>query len=262
MYICHMGQDIAIEAQRFKIIREELGKTQSEFADLLDAGATTADIERGKKKITGKIVSDLLRLFQVNPLWLYGKSFNKHLDTTGSTAPKIITMDTSDRENMIMVPIKASAGYAGNVQDTDWYNDLPVFNIPLPQYKEGSFRAFQVRGDSMLPVLLPDEWVMGKAVESVRQANDARIHVIVTSDTVVVKKLRKSESPDLVNLISLNREYPVIEQPVADIKELWEVNSKLSFDLDVREGQDAMISLKQGLDSLRNEIAQIKKGTA
>ncbi|MDP5100084.1 MAG: LexA family transcriptional regulator [Nonlabens sp.] len=257
-----MGQEIATEAQRFKLIREELGKTQAEFAELLDAGTTTADIERGKKKITGKIVSDLLRLFQINPLWLYGKSFNKHLEVSGSTGPKVITIGTNDRENMIMVPIKASAGYAGNVQDTDWYNELPAFNIPLPEYKEGSFRAFQVRGDSMLPVLLPNEWVMGKAVESVRQANDSRIHVIVTSDTVVVKKLRKSESPDQVNLISLNREYPLIEQPVSEIRELWEVNSKISFDLDAREGDEALVSLKQGLDSLRTEIAQMKKGTA
>ncbi|WP_397301939.1 S24 family peptidase [Nonlabens ulvanivorans] len=257
-----MAQEISIEAQRFKKVREELGKTQSEFAELLDAGSTTADIERGKKKITGKIVTELLRQFYINPLWLYGNSYNKHLETTSSTAPKIISMDTSDRENMIMVPIKASAGYATNVLDTDWYQDLPAFSIPLPQYKEGSFRAFQVRGDSMLPVLQPAEWVMGKAVESVRQANDNRIHVVVTADTVVVKKLRKSEISDLVNLISLNRDYPVIEQSVSEIKELWEVNSKLSFDLDVHEGEEAMISLKQGLDNLRQEIQSIKKGTS
>ena len=77
---------------------------------------------------------------------------------------------------------------------------LPAFNIPLPQYKEGSYRAFQVKGDSMLPVLQPTEWVMGRAVESVRQANDGKIHVVVTTDTVVVKKLRKSESPERVML--------------------------------------------------------------
>jgi hypothetical protein len=113
----------------------------------------------------------------------------------------------------------------------------------------------------MLPVLQPHEWVMGKAVESVRTANDNRIHVVVTADSVLVKKLRKSESPEAVNLISLNREYPVIEQAVVEIKELWEVNSKLSFDLDVHEGEEAMISLKQGLDSLREEIKSIKKGS-
>lgn len=60
-----MAQEISIEAQRFKKVREELGKTQSEFAELLDAGSTTADIERGKKKITGKIVTELLRQFHI-----------------------------------------------------------------------------------------------------------------------------------------------------------------------------------------------------
>ncbi|SCY38060.1 Helix-turn-helix [Nonlabens sp. Hel1_33_55] len=255
-----MGQEISTEAQRFKKVREDLGKTQSEFAQLLDAGATTADIERGKKKITGKIVTELLRQFNINPLWLYGNSYNKYLETSQSTAPKIITMDVSERENMIMVPIKASAGYANNLQDTDWFNELPAFSIPLPQYKEGSYRAFQVKGDSMLPVLQPSEWVMGRAVESIRQANDGKIHVIVTNEAVVVKKLRK-DSQERVMLISLNNEYPIIEQQVAEISELWEVNSKLSFDLDVHEGQEAMISLKQGLDSLRDEIASIKKGT-
>lgn len=253
-----MAQEISIEAKRFKTIREELGKTQSEFAKLLDAGSTTADIERGKKKITGKVVTELLRQFHVNPLWLYGTSYNKYLETSSSTAPKVVTMDAQERENMIMVPIKASAGYANNMQDTDWYQELPAFQIPLPQYKEGSFRAFQVRGDSMLPVLQPGEWVMGKAVESIRQANDNRIHVVVTADTVVVKKLRKSEIQNQVNLISLNRDYPVIEQSIDTIRELWEVNSKLSFDLDAHEGEEAMISLKQGLDSLRDEIAQLK----
>ncbi|AZQ42965.1 LexA family transcriptional regulator [Nonlabens ponticola] len=256
-----MAQDISIEARRFKQVREDQGKTQSEFASMLDAGSTTADIERGKKKITGKIVSELLRQFNINPLWLYGNSYNKELETSPNTAPKIITMDSTDRENMIMVPIKASAGYASNVQDTDWYQELPAFNIPLPQYKEGSYRAFQVKGDSMLPVLQPEEWVMAKAVESIRQANQSRIHVVVTDDTVVVKKLVKQDGSDQVSLISLNKDYPVIEQPIVDIKELWEVNSKLSFDLDVHEGQEAMLSLKKGLDSLRDEIAGIKKGT-
>jgi phage repressor protein C with HTH and peptisase S24 domain len=256
-----MGAEISIEAQRFKKIREEQGMTQAEFAQALDAGSTTADIERGKKKITGKIVTELLRQFNVNPLWLYGNSYNKLLETSSSTSPRVITMDSSDRENMIMVPIKASAGYANNVQDTDWYNELPAFNIPLPQYKEGSYRAFQVKGDSMMPVLQPTEWVMAKAVESIRVANDNRIHVVVTTDSVLVKKLRKTETPGEVYLISLNRDYPVIEQPVAEIKELWEVNSKLSFDLDAHDGDEAMISLKQGLDSLRDEIASMKKGT-
>jgi hypothetical protein len=122
-----------------------------------------------------------------------------------------------------MVPIKASAGYASNVLDTDWYNELPAFNIPLPQYKEGSYRAaFQVNGDSMLSLHNPVNG-FSRAAENVRQANDNK-HISSYPDTV--KKLRKTESPESI-LIFFKQDYPVIEQPVVEVSELWEVNSKL-----------------------------------
>ena len=258
MYICLMATDLSIQAQRFKKVREKENMTQAEFADVIGINNSTADIERGKTKITGKIVAELLRQFNINPLWLYGYSNHMTLQAGGNTSPKVITMNSEERENILMVPIKASAGYAANVQDTDWYQELPIFNIPLPQYQDASYRAFQVRGDSMVPALAQGEWVLAKAVESTSYANNERIHVVVSDDTVVVKKLKKTERPDVVNLISLNRDYPVIEMDVMEIKELWEVNSKLSFDVDAHENNDSLITLKQGLDSLRQEISALK----
>jgi DNA-binding XRE family transcriptional regulator len=254
-----MAPEQNIEARRFKQVREELGLTQSEFAEQLDAGRSTADIERGKKKITGRIIAQLLRQHSINPLWIYGYSFNKHIEVMGQTSPKVISLNAQERENMLMVPVKASAGYADNVQDTDWYESLPTFNIPLPQYNDGSFRAFQVEGDSMLPVLRNKEWVMAKAVESVRLANNERIHVVVTNSMVVVKKLAKVAGESYVKLISLNPEYPTIEQPIDEISELWEVNSHLSFDLDEPSQNDAITSLQQGLESLKIEINKLKQ---
>jgi len=47
-----MEKELPIEAKRFKKVREELRYTQQEFANLIGAGHTTADIERGKTNIT------------------------------------------------------------------------------------------------------------------------------------------------------------------------------------------------------------------
>ena len=77
-----MESKLTIEAQRFKKIREEQKHTQQSFAELLDIGSTTADIERGKTKITGKVVMELMAQFNINPLWLYGKSYEKHIDSS------------------------------------------------------------------------------------------------------------------------------------------------------------------------------------
>ena len=49
-----MENNLSIEARRFKKVREEQKQTQQSFAQLLNVGATTADIERGKTKISGQ----------------------------------------------------------------------------------------------------------------------------------------------------------------------------------------------------------------
>lgn len=140
--------------KRFKSIREENHYTQADFAKILDIKNSTADIERGKTKISGKVVAKLLQEFNVNPLWLFGESNQKKIQLQeGDVAPKVITVDTQNNENIVLVNVKAAAGYPHNVQDVDWYQQLPAFDIPLPEYRNATYRGFQVEGDSMLPVL-------------------------------------------------------------------------------------------------------------
>ena len=73
--------ELPSEIRRFKEIREDHDFTQSEFAEQLGIKHSTADIERGRTKLSGRVVTELLRLFNVNPLWLFGYSNQKHLNT-------------------------------------------------------------------------------------------------------------------------------------------------------------------------------------
>ena len=77
-----MGIPNSIEIKHFKEIREENNFTQSEFAEMLGIKNSTADIERGRTKLSGKVVSELLRQFGVNPLWLFGDSGQKYLQVS------------------------------------------------------------------------------------------------------------------------------------------------------------------------------------
>ena len=65
--------------KRFKQVREENHFTQSDFAKVLNVKNSTADIERGKTKISGEVVTRLLEEFGINPLWLFGKSRQKKI---------------------------------------------------------------------------------------------------------------------------------------------------------------------------------------
>ncbi len=230
--------------------------TQQSFAELLNIGSTTADIESGKTKITGKVVSELLRLFNINPLWLYGESFEKYADShIGDVSPKILTLDKTGEDSIILVNQKAAAGYPHNIQDVDWYQSLPAFNIPLPEFRNASYRGFQVEGDSMLPNIRPNEWVLGRAVPNIQEASESKIYIVVLKDSVLVKKLQKvPNNPQMLRLISLNQEYLPIDVKVREIQELWLVNSKLSFGIDEPSESNLLRQLQQSMDELKGQI--------
>lgn len=255
-----MDKDVSIEARRFKKVREELNHTQSSFAKILGINNTIADIERGKTKISGKIVMELLRQFNVNPLWLFGKSFTQFVNIHGGdVSPKVITLDTDENETIMLVNQKAAAGYPNNIHDTGWYETMPAFQIPLPEYRNASYRGFQVEGDSMLPNIRPNEWVLGKAVPSVAEASDSKIYIVVLNDSVLVKKLQKViGTPNKVRLISLNTEYLPIDVDVKDIQELWMVNSKLTFGVDEPNESSLLRELQQSMQELKGQINSLQ----
>lgn len=255
-----MEKSITLEAKRFKQLREELGYTQQGFAEFLNAGSTTADIERGKTKISGKIVTTLMSQFNINPLWLYGESNDKHINArSGDVSPMVVTIDSSGNDNIVLVSQKAAAGYPHNIQDVDWYQSLPSFNIPLPEYRNASYRGFQVEGDSMMPNIRPKEWVLGRAVSSITEASDNKIYIIVLKDSVLVKKLQRiPNNPNQIRLISINEHYLPIDIKVRDIQELWMVNSKLSFGVDEPSDSVLLRQLQESMEELKGQIRSLK----
>lgn len=254
-----MGTTI-LEIKRFKEIREERNFTQTEFAALLGIKNSTADIERGRTKLSGKIVAELLRQFGVNPLWLYGDSQQKHIVLSkGDVSPKVISLNSAENENIILVNVKAAAGYPHNVQDVDWYRQLPAFDIPLPEYRNATYRGFQVEGDSMLPNLRSGEWVLGKAVPNLEEANNNKIYVVVMTDSVLVKKLQKLPDPTKVMLISLNEEYVPLEIKIDEIQELWQVNSRLTFNLDAPTENRLLRQLQESMEELKRDFKTFRE---
>ena len=242
--------------KRFIEVRRDLGHTQSEFAKLLGIKNTTADIERGRTKLSGKVVSELLRQFKINPLWLFGSSDRKHLEPSGtSVLPKVVTVDASDQENMVLVNAKAAAGYPQNIQDTAWYRELPAFDLPIPEFRNATYRGFQVEGDSMLPNLRPGEWVLARAVEHLDDVSPNKMYVVVLEDAVLVKKILRRPKSNNVTLVSLNENYPPYEIKPFHIQELWQVNSRITFGEDATTEKGLLRQLQESMDDLKRQLA-------
>ena len=254
-----MDKKLSIEAIRFKEVREEQRYTQQSFAQLLGIGASTVDIERGKTKIPGKAVMQLLKQFNINPLWLFGESFKQYVISNGNdVSPKVITTNLDNEDSIVFVNQKAAAGYPNNIHNVEYYKNLPVFNLPLPQYRNATYRGFQVEGDSMLPNIRPNDWVLGRSVSSVSEASDSKIFIVVLHDSVLVKKLQKRSDPSKIRLISLNNEYLPIDVEVNEIQELWQVNSKLTFGIEEPSESALLKQLHQSMEELKGQIKDLK----
>lgn len=254
-----MEKSVAIEAKRFKELRESKQFTQQAFAELLGIKSSTADIERGKTKISGFVVIQLIEHFGVNPLWLFGKSSRKYVDLDHTdVSPRVVAVDPEGNDTILLVNQKAAAGYPHNVQDVEWVGSLPAFHLPLPEYRNATYRGFQVEGDSMLPNIRPNEWVLGKAVASFSEASDRKIFIVVLKDSVLVKKLQKiPNNAHKVRLISLNPDYLPIEVEVSTIQELWQVNSKLTFGIDDPSDSTLLRQLQQSMNELKGQITKL-----
>ncbi len=250
----------SIEARHFKKFRKEKGYTQHSFAEILGIKGSTADIERGKTKIAGKVVVQLLKQFNVNPLWLFGESVHQYITSNeGSVSPKVVTIDSNNEDTIVLVNQKAAAGYPDNIHDLGWYETLPIFNLPLPQYRNATYRGFQVEGDSMLPNIRPNDWVLGRAVSSISEASDSKIYIVVLHDSVLVKKLQKLSDPSKIRLLSLNEEYLPIDVEIKYIQELWLVNSKLSFGIDEPTNNGLLKQLQQSMEELKGQISKLER---
>lgn len=251
--------DVTGDVRRFKQVREDQQLTQTEFAEALGIKNSTADIERGRTKLSGQVVTELLRIYNVNPLWLFGFSNQKNLNAgKGDVSPKVVVIDRLDNENLVLVNQKAAAGYPHNVQDVEWYQQLPAFDLPLPQYRNATYRGFQIEGDSMLPNFQPEDWVLAKATANMNEASNNKVYVVVLPDSVLVKKLQKLPDPSKILLISLNQEYVPFEVNVSDIQELWQVNSKLTFNLESPSESNLLRELHRSMEELKNQVSNIK----
>jgi transcriptional regulator with XRE-family HTH domain len=138
-----------------------------------------------------------------------------------------ITVDAHDRENIELVRQKAAAGYLNGYADPEYIEELPRFQLPnLPQ---GTYRAFEISGDSMLP-LTPGTIIVGEYIENWEVLKDGHCYVLVTaSEGVVYKRVyNKLDEGKVLSLHSDNPAYPAYTVAIGDVVEVWKAKCFIS----------------------------------
>lgn len=154
-----------------------------------------------------------------------------------------------------MVNKAAKAGYLENIGNKDYLNELGLYRIP--GFTEGTYRIFEVAGESMKPSLLPNDHLICSAVEDIKEVVDGSICVLVTADKIVVKRVNfQNKERTVITLTSENPEYRPYSVAANDIKESWLVNAKLTTSL-ISNGheQSARIErLEEGFKEVKDQL--------
>ncbi|MFN0047958.1 MAG: XRE family transcriptional regulator [Cytophagales bacterium] len=139
----------------------------------------------------------------------------------------VITVDQNQNEFIQYVPIKAKAGYLSGYADPGFVGQLPSFRLPyLPV---GTYRAFEISGDSM-PPLQTGAVVIGKYVENFNYLKNLHTYILLTLDEgVVYKRLIYKPRENKIICISDNAHYPPYSIKAEDIKEIWSYTCHIDF---------------------------------
>jgi len=179
-------------------------------------------------------------------------------ETVLQRMPSVVTTDNEGRDNIALVPVKAAAGYLNGYGDPEYIGQLPTYS--LPNIANGTFRMFQVKGDSMTPTLHDQSMVVGQFVENwVKDIKDDRVYVIISrNDGIIVKRClnRIKKYGNLYCKSDNRKEYPepIILHP-EDIIEVWEYKMHLAYHLpNPAELHDRVSDLEAEMNFIKNQF--------
>ena len=230
-------------AQNIKYLRKKLKLSQQELAVQLDVARTTmGDYERGHTEPNIETLVKLSDIFCVKLDQLLREDIShRELEIIRNKDFKVlaISVDTNDRSNIELVDTKAEAGYLESFQNPEYISELP--KVYFPNMPQGTYRGFEVNGDSMLPIE-PGSILICSYVERLEHIKDDKTYVVVSKDLgVVYKRVTNIENEKQLILKSDNEVYKPYSIDYPDIAEIWQYYAHLSF-------SDTKLSLDNALE--------------
>jgi transcriptional regulator with XRE-family HTH domain len=215
-------------SKNLKFLRTQHDLTQKELAEKLglkQAAIGAYEEERSTPPLS--CLQDLAKIFKVNLDALVNHDLSKMPQREWKTQQLArgkdilaITVDKDNKENVELVSQKASAGYVAGYQDTEFIKDLPKISLPVLS-RNTTYRAFEIQGDSMLPVQ-PGTIVFGEYVENLSGIKNGKLYVLVLKDGIVFKRVFNFlDQEGKLLLVSDNRQYAPYTISPEDVQEVW-----------------------------------------
>lgn len=238
----------------------------SEFGQMI--GVNEANVRSYVKGTEPKfnVIQKIAERFEINYEWLLlgkGEMINTKNDAVESSVayvnqPAVITVDSYNVDNIILVPQTLKAGYISGYQDPKFISKLPSYR--MPGLNNGVFRMFEVDGNSMYPTLPNKSFVVGQFVENfVTDVKDNLLYAIISNDIEdgLVKRCinRIEKYNNLICKSDNRRNFPTQNLDPKSIKEMWEIKLHLNFQLpDPADIYDRMTDMEAELQEIKRKL--------
>ena len=249
-------------ADNLKYLRKQKKRSQQRVADDLDIPRTTlGDYERGHTEPNIETLSRMASYFDVSIDELIRSELSdENLEIIRSDNLRIlaISVDSSNRQNIEFVSAKARAGYLESYQDPHYIQELP--KMYFPSIPEGTYRAFEIQGDSMEP-MMPGSVVICSYIERLDYLKNDRTYVIATHlDGIVYKRILVNPDRTSITAISDNPTYPPYRISFRDIAEIWQYYAHISF-TDAKMAinnrlEDQITDIQEKVSYIKNQMEQ------
>lgn len=253
-----------------RFLRKKKNLTQQEFADAIgikrsmigayeeDRASPKMDNMKAIANYFGISVDELVS-DRITDKWLDERANRIEKENeikAGNLRVLSITVDSDDNENIELVPVKASAGYINGYSDPEFVKELPKFHLPMLQ--GGTFRAFEIKGDSMLPIQ-PGSIIVGEYVDDWKQLKNNETYVVVSKNEGIVYKrvVNKIKEQKSLLLKSDNKAYEPYPISVDDVMEVWKAKAFISTSFPEPEQEMSIGQLTSIMMEMQKKINSI-----
>ena len=249
--------------ESIRTLRKKLGLTQDQFAAKLGVKRSLIGAyEEGRAEPRLELLQKMAALGGISlDSFMEGMMIESppSADLKRGKEVLVVTVDEQARDNITLVPHKAAAGYLNGFADPEYVKELTSFRLPL--LKHGTYRAFEISGDSMLPIL-PGTIVIGEFLEDLNDIKNGKTYILITQrEGIVYKRVFNyiSENGKLF-LVSDNRQYAPFQIAAEEVLEAWVAKAYVSVQFpDIDNKSDVSVEQLAALVlDLQKELLELK----
>ena len=217
---------MSIAGKNLRYLRKLRGLTQEEFAIKLGIKRSLLgayEEERAEPRLEVlEIAGDIFKL-SMDELLLKDLSESKGNYLAKRRAQKM----SSGTNEIQMVPVKAAAGYLAGYADPGFIDELNTFTLPM--LAPGTYRAFEIIGDSMLPTP-SGSVIVGERVEDLDEVKANNTYIVISRKEGIVYKrvIKNAKAKNSLTMVSDNPSYQPYQMDAEDVLEMWKASLVIS----------------------------------